>query len=83
MSVLTLLCQRVRSACTEHVQDTFWRTVADSLYLHFILSRVLQHKTNVSHGRIGREEEGTSPNTLELEALFDALEMVRRDEDLV
>ena len=34
-------------------------------------------------GRIGREEEGTSYNRSELGALLDALEMARRDEDLV
>ena len=34
-------------------------------------------------GRVGREEEGTSSNRPELGALLDALEMARRDEDLV
>ena len=34
-------------------------------------------------GHIGREEEGTSSNRPELGALLDALEMARRDEDLV
>ena len=36
-----------------------------------------------SSGRIGREEEGTSSNRPELGALSDALEMARRNEDLV
>jgi ribonuclease HI len=36
-----------------------------------------------SSGRLGREEEGTSSNRPELTALLVALEMARRNEDLV